>query len=169
MEKRSNFGCFGGSNKGHETGSIIEIKHEGTLLKDLRFDLRTNNPDSIVFRINIYSVDNKVFTNILKDNIFVRLKKGETGEQIVDLTPYNIVVDSDILVTIEFLEIFISVSQSEYEKLDFPEQYKLGRVEICDSHHYDQEKDFQRSSQGKWLMSDNKRVPNLGILLTVAY
>ena len=100
---------------GGEIGAVMKIPNKKkSFLKDFNFRITANGTDSAVFRLNLYYVEKDGFTNILNDNIYFTLQKGVTGDICVDLSPYQIVVDRDILVSIEFLEIHA-------EKIEFVE------------------------------------------------
>ena len=81
------------------------LKHEGApaTAKDFNFHLRFNSYDSILFRINLYTVkDGLPHQSILNENIFVRSKKKQKWIS-KDLRPYNIPIESDLIASIEII------------------------------------------------------------------
>ena len=92
------------NNLGSEIGKKYNIKHKNTLISKLKFYIQNNNFDSVIFRVNVYSVKrNKPYKNLLKQNILVHVNNKKTGWIIIDLDKYNIVVSNDIVVSIEWL------------------------------------------------------------------
>ena len=132
---------------GGEIGAVMKMpSKKESFLKDFNFKITGNNPDSVVFRLNLYSVEKDGFINILNDNIYFTLHKGVTGNIRVDLSPYQIVVDGDILVSIEFLEIF--APEVEFDE-DDPSRYFYGDINIAGS--FVGPKSYMRqTSQGEW-------------------
>jgi len=92
------------NNLGSEIGKKYNIRHKTTLISKLKFYIQNNNFDSVIFRVNVYSVKrNKPYKNLLKQNILVHVNNKKTGWIIIDLDKYNIVVSNDIVVSIEWL------------------------------------------------------------------
>jgi len=89
---------------GHEIGIIIKIKRSPTWLKSFNASLTENNLDSVKLRLNVYSVkDGMPDRNLLHDNIFVTVKKGQKAID-VDLTPYNIMVEDNFFIGLEWIK-----------------------------------------------------------------
>ena len=88
---------------GVEIGVPIEITKE-TLLKSAHFSVHKSANKSILLRLNIYEFNKgKVGKNLLPENIFVQSKDLiDYGE--IDLSHLNIVVDNDVMVTLETIE-----------------------------------------------------------------
>jgi hypothetical protein len=49
-------------------------------------------------------VNNQPGNNILSENIFLHVDDNQTGKMIFDLSKYNLYVDKDILLTLEWIE-----------------------------------------------------------------
>lgn len=89
---------------GDEIGAHIKIKRS-TYLKSANFTIESISGDSMIFRVNIYEFrDGKAGKNLLKDNIIINAAQKE-GVFSIDLKPYQIVVDDDVLLTLENLKV----------------------------------------------------------------
>ena len=77
------------------------------LLK-LSFHVDNQSQDTIPFKVNVYNiVDKDPKDNLVKQEVkgtIVRLNKPENQLVSIDLSPYNIQVKGDILVSVEFLK-----------------------------------------------------------------
>lgn len=113
-----NFAIFDipNQNLGSEIGRKFNINHENTLLTKYKFYLYHNEFDTIKFRVNVYSIKRlKPHKNLLTENIFIEINDKKTGWFEIDLTPYEILVSDDIVISIEW------VSKSEKgESLSIP-------------------------------------------------
>jgi len=132
---------------GGEIGAVMKMPgKKESFLKDFNFKITDNKPDSAVFRLNLYYVEKDGFVNILKDNIYFTLHKETIGDISIDLSPYQIVVDRDILASIEFLEIY--APEVEFDE-DDPNRYFYGDIDIAGS--FVGPKSYMRqTSQGVW-------------------
>lgn len=86
---------------GCEIGTQIKIKKRPTFIDNIKFGICQNEFDSLTLRLNIYSKNN---VNILKQPIYVKIKKGET-QVTIDTKPYNIKVEDDFIIAFEALKI----------------------------------------------------------------
>ena len=91
---------------GAEMGIKINIRKNPTFVDAFNFNISYNRLSSkSVFRVNFYTIKNKKpFENILRENILVTIEPKETGKITVDLSPFDIVLDNDVIVTLEWLE-----------------------------------------------------------------
>jgi hypothetical protein len=90
---------------GAESGLRIETKHYPALLDNFNFYLSGNNFKYVKFRLNIYSLKNNLPDTLLFNNeILVSLKDFKTGWTQIDLTPYQMVVNSDFAVTLQWVD-----------------------------------------------------------------
>lgn len=96
---------FTRNNLGAEIAVKLNIKSKQTHLKKFMFNINTNSLGKIAFRFNIYNADKKGYPNenILKQTIFIEPAEN-TGLVTLDLTPYNIFVDDDVFVSIEWIK-----------------------------------------------------------------
>ncbi|MCC8408128.1 carboxypeptidase-like regulatory domain-containing protein [Mucilaginibacter sp. UR6-1] len=101
--KSSNSG-FSSSRLGHELGRIIKIKGSPTFIKRFNASISSGPVDSVKMRLNFYSIKNGIPDQVLQhQNIFVTVRKND--EQIsIDLEPYNIYVEDDFLVSLEWIQ-----------------------------------------------------------------
>jgi tetratricopeptide (TPR) repeat protein len=91
---------------GGEIATKVNIKHKNTRLEDLRLQIVKNNSGSIKVRVNIYEeINGMPGENLVKANILHTISKS-FGEEIIDLKPYKIVVDDNIIVSIELIKVF---------------------------------------------------------------
>jgi len=95
---------FSNNMLGHEIGVIIKIKRSPTWLKRFNASIVKNGLDSVKMRLNVYSVkDGMPDKNLLHDNIFVTVKKGQQAID-VDLSPYNIMVEDKFFIGLEWIK-----------------------------------------------------------------
>lgn len=96
---------FGPNDKlGREMGTIIPVKAKDAYLEKATVKIATNNYGKIKLRLNIYNVEN----NLPKERINLEPIYFETdikaGLCVVDLKEYNIKVDRDFFISIEYIE-----------------------------------------------------------------
>ena len=97
-------GGFTSNELGNEVGIIIKIKKSPTYIDKFHVSIVENKYDSLKFRLNFYSTKNKMpHESILTENIFVESQIKE-GVLTVDLSEYNIVVEDDFMVSLEWIE-----------------------------------------------------------------
>ena len=87
-------------------------------IKDLNFNVTSNNFKSLKFRVNIYKIENGLPTDlIIHDNIIFEIKDNFLGWVKVDLEPYDILLkeeNKDVAVTIQWLESVKKDKKSKY-------------------------------------------------------
>ena len=90
---------------GSEMGMKMKNKKMGALLKDLNWYISANNFNSIKFRVNVYSIKNDLPDTLLSNReIFGVLDNHKTGWIKFDLEPYNIKVNGDFIITIQWVD-----------------------------------------------------------------
>ena len=91
---------------GAEMGVKINIRKTPTFVDAFNFNVSYNRLSSkSTFRINFYNVENnKPKENILTDNILVSMEPEQVGKITVDLKPYSIVLNNDVIVSLEWVE-----------------------------------------------------------------
>ena len=113
-----------------EIGTLFEIKHRETYIEKVQLQFCEGQYDSIKIRLNIYSnLDHVIkaamfkgfteYVNVLKSPIYFTLKKNTSLIEI-DLTPYNIKVMDDFIVSLETLK------PEDYKKINIPVEASLG-------------------------------------------
>ena len=96
---------FGSAQLGTEIGAPIKIK-KPSFLKTANFVFNHAKGDSVLLRINIYEFEEgTIGKNLLPENVIIRAKQKK-GKISVDLKEYNLVVESDVLLTLEWLRDF---------------------------------------------------------------
>ncbi len=91
---------------GGEIATRMRIRKERTKLLNFGFYIKENLADSLLIRVNVYDYRNKYpRKNVLAKNIYHTVTKQRGAEQ-VDLSPYNIIVSEDIVISIELVEIY---------------------------------------------------------------
>lgn len=93
---------FGSRQLGAQVGALIPID-QPTYIKSANFVLNHARGDSMLFRVNIYAYeDGQIGDNLLKENILIHAKQ-QKGTITVDLAPYNLVLDKDVLLSLEWV------------------------------------------------------------------
>ena len=96
---------FGGTQLGTAIGAPILID-KPTYIKSANFVLNHAKGDSLLFRINIYDLtDEKVGENKLRENILIKQKQRK-GTITIDMTPYDLILESDVLLSLEWIRDF---------------------------------------------------------------
>ena len=95
---------FGTNSLGSQGGVRIPIKHPNTNIESLSFFIIRNPFESLTFRVNIYEFNGgKPGNNILNDNVIFKVGNKQAGKITVDLTNYNIYVNKDVLIALEWI------------------------------------------------------------------
>ena len=104
---RSKFfgGKFASNDLGSEFVIRINLRNRPAFFEKLHFNISYNDVDTASFRFNIYSIRNGLpFENIISDIVIVGIGPKQTGKIELDLTKYNIVLDDDCYVGLEWIE-----------------------------------------------------------------
>lgn len=118
-------------NLGAEIGRKFNLPKAACRLEKYRFYLQSNF-ESVKFRVNVYSL--KDMENLLPQNIYYATMGKVNGWIEVDLTPYDIVINEDVVVSIQWIE-----SKGKGSYLQMPIQMPALAV------HY-----YKYGSQDKW-------------------
>ncbi len=95
---------FSSNLLGNEVGLVIKVKKRPTYITNFTASVARNEYDSLKFRLNFYDVKNgRPNKSILNENIFINSEIKE-GVISVDLSQYNIVVEDDFFVALEWIE-----------------------------------------------------------------
>ncbi|MCK6649142.1 MAG: carboxypeptidase-like regulatory domain-containing protein [Bacteroidia bacterium] len=95
---------FYSNDLGSELGVVMHIKKSPSFLEKANFNVAFNDAGIVKFRVNIYHMKNGMVDSIiLKKPIIVEIDK-QTRVLTVDLKPYNIIVEDDFLVSLEWIE-----------------------------------------------------------------
>jgi len=92
---------------GGEIATRINIKKKNTKLLELQFYVKENLSDSIVVRINVYNYEIREYpkNSLLSTNIYHTISNKE-GKETINLKPYNIEVNDDIVIGIELIKVY---------------------------------------------------------------
>lgn len=90
---------------GFECGVLLPIKQK-TRIKELNCNIAECTYDSIFFRVNVYKeLGNNMFENILTRPIEINQSISINQKKLhIPLSEYNIVVEDNILITLEYIE-----------------------------------------------------------------
>ena len=91
---------------GGEIASLIKVKHKKTRLLEFKFKIFENQTDSLKIRINVYDYHKRYPTQkLLKKNLYKTITQKQ-GVVSINLEPYNLIVDDDIVIGIELIEVY---------------------------------------------------------------
>ncbi|MEQ9438861.1 MAG: carboxypeptidase-like regulatory domain-containing protein [Cyclobacteriaceae bacterium] len=100
----SNRTYFAFNALGNEMGIYIDVKRNPTFVQNFNLYVTENKYDVFKFRLNFYSAKNGLpDKNLLDKNIIASFTEKE-GNLTVDLREYNIVLEDDTIVTMEWIE-----------------------------------------------------------------
>ncbi|MEN0051629.1 MAG: carboxypeptidase-like regulatory domain-containing protein [Bacteroidota bacterium] len=129
---------------GAEVGTNIKVEKGLYKMKDLNFHLRFNTADSLLFRLNIYTLKNGLpHTSILQENIFLTAYKKQKWIS-HDLSTYNLLLDEEVIVTLELVEAYFKENYHLF--FTYAKSTTSGATYI------------RKSSQAKW-----EKIPNAGL------
>ncbi len=95
---------FKSTELGSEMGTIMKIKKALTHIENVNFNIARNDITDLKFRVNIYSMKNGQPDSILlKEPIYVTTSI-KSGTLSIDMKKYNIWVDTDYIVSLEWIE-----------------------------------------------------------------
>ncbi|MGI9546015.1 MAG: carboxypeptidase-like regulatory domain-containing protein [Flavobacteriaceae bacterium] len=96
---------FGFDQLGAEMGVKINVKQQ-TFVDAFNFHISYNRLSAqSIFRLNFYNVKKgKPFENILRQQILVPIEPQQTGAITIDLRPYNIVLEEEVIVGLEWVD-----------------------------------------------------------------
>jgi hypothetical protein len=124
---------FAENNLGSELG--VKIKARGQVkLEDINLNVATCTYDSVTYRLNIYRTKDEIeYNNILTQPIYISFSKDKIDKPITfNLGKYSIIVEGDILVTLELYK-------------DLGEGRLLFYTQYFTSYTY-----HKKTSEGKW-------------------
>ena len=109
---------------GGEIAALIDIKKKNTRLHQLTFNIVENTADSLKVRVHVYDYKRRYPGDKLQSrNVFHTIKKKE-GLETIDLKPYNIKVNDDVVIAIELIEVYgdainFAISATDYTGKSF--------------------------------------------------
>ncbi|MDV6169176.1 carboxypeptidase-like regulatory domain-containing protein [Flavobacterium sp. DG1-102-2] len=103
-ESKSVTAAFTSNKLGNEVGTVMKIKGTSALLKTFTASIASDNNPPVKLRLNFYSLKKGMPDQLLiNENIIVAVPKS-SGKLVVDLTPYNIMVEDDFFASLEWIE-----------------------------------------------------------------
>ena len=95
---------FTSNQLGNEIALFVKVKKTPAYIEGIQFSVVENIYPEVRFRVNVYSSEYRFpDENILKENILVTLKQSE-GIISVDLKEYDILVDDDVFISLEWID-----------------------------------------------------------------
>jgi hypothetical protein len=139
---------------GSEMGMRYKTGRRNAILKNFNFYVSANNFNYIKFRVNVYSLKKDVPNTLLYNKqIFATVDNFKTGWTKIDLEKYNIKVDGEFIVAIQWIE-------SKMDKKENPVTLLPVAVTPFSKNCY-----VRIASQDKW----KKMGVNLSNFVTIAY
>jgi len=123
-------------NLGAAIGKKFKVKKQVVRLDTLGFYIRQNNFDTVRFRINIHPIENGKPNGFLQNTSIIKEVTNQyKGFVEVDLTPYNLVLNQNFIVSIEWI---YSSKKGKYLQMPIA-------MPVVGSTHY-----YRYGSQNKW-------------------
>lgn len=133
----------------HEIGTRI-TNSEHISLDSVQLNFAECNVSELNLRLNVYAINSDSIKNILTKPIYIKLSKNESlNFPIINLTSYNIEVDSDFLVTIE------NYKQLKDGSLFFLANFKSNGSAFPTY--------YRSNSQGNWIKLQAKKNQPIGL------
>jgi hypothetical protein len=104
-ESQSVTGAFTSNKLGNEVGITMKVKGTLNQLKTFTASIVSDNNPNVKMRLNFYSINKQGLPDklLINENIIVTPPKN-AGKLVVDLTPYNIMVEDDFVASLEWIE-----------------------------------------------------------------
>ena len=96
---------FTSDDLGSEIGTVMKLKDgKDYYLKNCGFNFGRVDYDSIIFRINIYNIKNGLPGDLLHQlPIYITVYRDQRSAE-VDLRPYNLHIDQDFILSLEWVQ-----------------------------------------------------------------
>ena len=96
---------FTSDDLGSEIGTVMKLKDgKDYYLKNCGFNFERVDYDSIIFRINIYNIKNGLPGDLLHQlPIYITVYRDQRSAE-VDLRPYNLHIDQDFILSLEWVQ-----------------------------------------------------------------
>ena len=105
VSRQAGWSGWGGIGKGCEIGTKIELGNNPVKIKSIHVRLHRQSFDTSFYRLHIRTMrDTEILDELLTENIIVSITK-ESGWITINLQPYNIIVQGDVAVTLEWLKV----------------------------------------------------------------
>lgn len=108
VKKPGNFSwIWSDAIKGDEIGMLFRVENPFYLDK-FSFHIKRNHCDSIYYRVKIYDGENELPVKIINQEDVRFLSNLKKGWETVDMSAYNILIESDFIITLETLDSWCS-------------------------------------------------------------
>lgn len=103
LERKGGSIGYGSTQLGTEMGALIKFKNS-TSIESAHFTVNFIGADSMRYRLNMYKViDGEIGENYLKENVLI-LGPQEKGTFSIDLDDYDVVVEGEVMLSLEYIE-----------------------------------------------------------------
>ncbi|MDX5437949.1 MAG: carboxypeptidase-like regulatory domain-containing protein [Pontibacter sp.] len=136
--------AFKFSSLGNEIGLLCKVNGKMTYLEEFGVDIFLNDYDTLFFRLNVYALEGGLpKENILREPIYLKFS-GVKGKASVNLIPYNIAVDEDFVVSLEYIKKLqkVNFARKEQSGLYFGAKKIFGGTVFT-----------RNTSQSKWIVN----------------
>jgi len=103
-ESKTMVGGFTSNELGNEVGIVIKIKRSPTYINQFSASIATNKYDSLKFRLNFYDLKDGLPNKPIVNESIIVTSKIKEGKLVVDLSKYDIIVEDDFFVSLEWIE-----------------------------------------------------------------
>ena len=103
-ESQSTTVGFNNNVLGYEIGMIMKIRKSPSLLKTFTASIASSNNKPVKMRLNFYSLKKGMPDQLLINKNIIVTAPANNDKLLVDLTPYNIMVEDDFFVSLEWIE-----------------------------------------------------------------
>jgi hypothetical protein len=117
LKKRRQSIGFGSTLLGTEIGALIRVDRE-TVVEEAFFTFNRARGEQLLFRVNLYRFENgSAGENLIPENVLVQSPESATTVS-VDLSSYNITVQDDILLSLEWVDA-VTLEENELQGIAF--------------------------------------------------
>lgn len=95
---------FRTNDLGSELGVVMHIKKAPSFIEQLNFNLAHNGAGVVKFRVNIYNMKKGVVDSIILKQPIIITWEAESGPISIDMKKYNLTVENDFVVSLEWIE-----------------------------------------------------------------
>lgn len=103
-ESKTMTGGFSSNELGNEVGIVIKIKRSPTYIKQFCANIASNKYDSLKFRLNFYDLKDGMPNQRINNQNIILTSNIKEGKLIVDLSKYDIIMEDDFFVSLEWIE-----------------------------------------------------------------
>jgi hypothetical protein len=92
------------ADNGSEIGTIIKTGGKSYQLNKLNFKLLNKFPETIILKVNLYSLKNNQPDKKMADTKTITVIVPETGDVLIDISSYDFKVKDDFFISVEWME-----------------------------------------------------------------